>query len=456
MTRVNTGETRVPRTTLAATAAPSVPLAALTLPLSIYLPTYYAQVLGYDLASVAAAFTLVRLLDIALDPILGSMMDGAKGRWRSRRLWLIASLPLILAATWKVFFARGHDSVVEVGVWLVVLYAGYSLAVLSQLAIGAGLSPSYTERSRVYVWWQGGNVIGMMIAQFVPVVLAGYGDADGRVSVPAMGGLILALAPLTFLLTAALVPDNLHAERSTSFRAADYFALFRSRAVRKLVLVDLLLGLAFGIPSVAFVFYFSIVKRLDRSEIAVLVIAYLVLSIAAGPLWAALTARIGKHRSLACAAVLFAAVFGLVWLVPPGMPWLMTAAYSMGGIAYSAITLLPRAMMADVSDEERLVHGTDRTALLFALLVGTFKIGAALSVGLVFSVLERAGFSATLGVMNSPAALATLQLLYFAPPVCLCLASALIIWRFPLTAERHAEIQAQLESGCLAPTRQDA
>jgi len=456
MIALTTSGARVPRSTLAAAAAPSVPLAALTLPLSIYLPTYYAQVLGYNLASVAAAFTLVRLLDIALDPILGGLMDSAKGRWRSRRVWLIASLPLILAATWKVFFANRHESVTEVGIWLVALYAGYSLAVLSQLAISAGLSPSYAERSRIYAWWQGGNVVGMLIAQFVPVVLAGYGDADGRVSVPAMGGLILALAPLTFLLTSTLVPDNLHAERSTSFHAADYFTLFRSKAVRNLVLVDLLLGLSFGIPSVAFVFYFSIVKRLDRSEIAILVIAYLLLSIAAGPLWAALTARIGKHRALACAAVLFAAVFGIVWLVPPGMPWLMTAAYSMGGIAYSAITLLPRAMLADVSDEQRLLHGTDRTALLFALLVGTFKIGAALSVGLVFWTLQRAGFSATLGAMNSPAALATLKMLYFAPPVCLCLASALIIWRFPLTAERHAQIRAELESCRMALSRQNA
>src|SRR6185369_14765370 len=101
-----------------------------------------------------------------------------------------------------------------------------------------------------------------------------------------------------------------------------------------------------------------------RAHIAVLVISYLLLSITTGPFWTGLSSRIGKHRSLACATLLFTISFGLVWLVPPGKAWLMTAAYSVGGLAYAAITLLPRAMMADVSDELRLRTGEDRTALL--------------------------------------------------------------------------------------------
>jgi len=446
MARADGEAARVPRGVLAAVAAPSVPLAALTLPLAIYLPEYYSNALGFSLAGVAAAFMIVRLVDIAFDPLVGAAMDSAGGVLGSRKTWLALSAPLILLATWQIFFAKPHGTVAFLSFWLVVLYAGYSIAVLSQLAIGAHLSQSYVERSRVYAWWQGGNVAGQLLAQMLPIMLSGAGDVRGSVSVPAMGWLIIVMTPIAFALTFAFTPDVRHAEPPRRAGLRDYWRLLGFETVRRLIVVDLLLGLSFGIPSAVLMFFFTIVKQLDRAHIAVLVISYLLLSITTGPFWTGLSSRIGKHRSLACATLLFTISFGLVWLVPPGKAWLMTAAYSVGGLAYAAITLLPRAMMADVSDEVRLRTGEDRTALLFALLVGTYKVGSALSVGVVFWMLDFAGFSARAGAQNSKVALTVLEMIYFLPPIILCVISALIIWRFPLTAARHAEIQAQLEN----------
>jgi GPH family glycoside/pentoside/hexuronide:cation symporter len=77
--------------TLAAFAAPCLPLAALGLPLVVYLPEYYVSDLGLSLSVVGAAFLLVRLADIILDPILGGVMDRTRTRsagsgpgWRRR------------------------------------------------------------------------------------------------------------------------------------------------------------------------------------------------------------------------------------------------------------------------------------------------------------------------------------------------------------------------------------
>src|SRR5205085_1154491 len=49
--------------TLLAFAAPCLPMAALGLPLVVHLPTYYSQVVGFPLGTVALVFLLVRLLD---------------------------------------------------------------------------------------------------------------------------------------------------------------------------------------------------------------------------------------------------------------------------------------------------------------------------------------------------------------------------------------------------------
>src|SRR3546814_2936335 len=68
----------------------------------------------------------------------------------------------------------------------------------------------------------------------------------------------------------------------------------------------------------------------------------------------------------------------LFFLVPVGNFALVALIQCASGVGYGAISLLPRAMMADISDEERLDSRADRTGLLFALLIGTWKIGQAL------------------------------------------------------------------------------
>ncbi len=75
------------------------------------------------------------------------------------------------------------------------------------------------------------------------------------------------------------------------------------------------------------------------------------------------------------------------------------------GIGWSAISQLPRAMLADINDEELLEHGADRTGLLYAILTGVYKIGTALAVGVAFFALSFVGFVASKGAGNSPEAL---------------------------------------------------
>jgi Na+/melibiose symporter-like transporter len=92
----------------------------------------------------------------------------------------------------------------------------------------------------------------------------------------------------------------------------------------------------------------------------------------------------------------------LYLLAPGGNFYLVAACAAAAGLPYSAINLLPRAMMADVADLERLNCGAERTGLLFALLIGTWKVGQALSVGLMLMALARIGFNPAPGTKNSP------------------------------------------------------
>jgi Na+/melibiose symporter-like transporter len=96
--------------TLAAFAAPSLPLAALGLPLVVYLPEYYVSELGLSLSVVGSAFLLVRVADIILDPILGGMMDRTRTGIGRFRPWLAAAAPVLMLAAYFLFMAKRRSA----------------------------------------------------------------------------------------------------------------------------------------------------------------------------------------------------------------------------------------------------------------------------------------------------------------------------------------------------------
>ena len=110
----------------------------------------------------------------------------------------------------------------------------------------------------------------------------------------------------------------------------------------------------------------------------------------------------------------------------------------------SAFGFLVRAMIADVADEVRLESGKDRTAMLYAMVTSTNKVGSTLSVGVAYLLLPLFGFVAKEGYHNTPDAIWGLQACYLAPPVICVLLGGLCMWGYKLDEKRHAQIREAL------------
>lgn len=85
---------KLKKSTLIAFSAPAVPISALGLPLSVYLPPFYAAYVGLDLATVGLVFMAARFWDMFTDPILGIVGDRFNTRWGRRKPWIVASVPI--------------------------------------------------------------------------------------------------------------------------------------------------------------------------------------------------------------------------------------------------------------------------------------------------------------------------------------------------------------------------
>lgn len=435
---------------LARLAVAAAPLASLSLALTAIIPQELTRSHGVSLAQAGLAFMLIRLIDIAVDPFLGGLMDRTKSRLGRYQVWILGgSLPLA-AGVLLCFFAPAKVSLAYLILALATSYLGFSIVTLAHLALCAAQTEDYNARGKVFAWWQACTTLGLLIAMMVPKLL------DGRLGlglIQWMGVTIVALiavaTPVTVFLSSASAAKASGAH--AGFRA--YLALFSLASTRRVMAAELFLGLASGIAAATGLIFMTSVKQFTIGDYGSQITVYFLVTMLSSPLWAWISARMEKHRALMLGAVCFSLGQLMFYLVPPGnVLVLLTLPAIFGGFSYTATSMLPRSMLADVADEERLVRGQDRTALLYALLTGIFKMGHALSVGVAFLSLNAFGYVPALGAANGTHALAGTTVIFVGFTVAAAMIALCTMIGYPLTSRRHSEIRAALKAAP-APAR---
>ncbi len=428
---------------MAAFALPCVPVAAMLMPVVVYLPNYYATDLGVSLGAIGLAFGIVRLFDLWLDPTLGFLIDRTNTRFGRFKPWLVAGLPIAVLAVWMLFMARPGIDGSYILVWLILGFLGQSMASMAHVTWAARLAPEYGQRARVFSWWQGFTVAGMLIVLAMPPLMKiGFGLDYGQ-GVRAMGWFVVLSLPVAILVALFSIhePESPPNIRSTTWR--DYADLLRRPSIMRLLASDILLGTGPVIAGTLFFFYFDAIRGWDRSEAGLLLLLYFIGALLGAPLWGRLGEAIGKHRALAIAAVAYAVAQVSVLIAPEGLAWGIVTMI-LAGLPYSAGPILLRAMMADLGDDERLRSGVDRSGLMFGLLSGAVKIGSAVAVFASVSALEFFGFKADLGAENAALALLVLSVSFAVVPALLAIAGAALIVGHTMDKAAHDTIRKAL------------
>lgn len=432
---------------LAAFSGPCLPLAAFGVALPVTLPEFYATFVGLELGVVAAVFMAVRLIDIIFDPFIGWGMDRTKTRLGRYRPWMALSTPMLMLAAYMMFVMvqPGAPPIYLFG-WLLFLYLGFSIGTLGQLGWAAVLAPQYDQRSRVYGWWQVFNIIGVVLILVLPTVVVQTGIGTYADGVRIMGWAIVIALPVTIGLAMVAVPEPVTTGGQPHGSLGAYLSLFKKPVVRKLLLSDLLLGVAPGITGSLLFFFFGQIRGYDHTQAGLFMLFYFVAGLCGAPFWAWYATRVGKDRGLAVASVVSAVLYVGATLVPGGNFVLTAVVMFVAGLPYAAGLFLTRAMMADAGDEERFETGVDRTGLMLSILSATTKIGHVVAL-VPYLILQGVGFRALPGPAgNSDMALLTLQILFIAVPGVLLVLAGVVLKNYPLTAKRHDEIRAALEA----------
>ena len=114
------------------------------------------------------------------------------------------------------------------------------------------------------------------------------------------------------------------------------------------------------------------------------------------------------------------------------------------GLMIGADLALPSAINGDLIEWDALENNRRRPGLFFALWGTASKLAYALAVGLMFPVLEFAGFDAT--ISNAPDDVRLLAVLYAAPSLLFKTAAIVMMWQFPIDEAEHRRIRAALDA----------
>ncbi|MEP5930099.1 MAG: MFS transporter, partial [Nitratireductor sp.] len=230
---------------LAAFSGPAIPIAALGLPIGVYLPQFYAGPMGLGLAAVGTIFMLLRFWDVITDPLMGILSDRYTSRWGRRRHWIVLSVPLLVICAYMAFIPTAPVSSLYLFGWMFFLYIGWTMLTISHMAWAAELSDDYNERSRIQGYREAFQLIGVPLVLLIPAIIEQMGPENMEAArVASIGWFIVATLPIAVAINVFFVPERKSAPQPPIDLIAAVKAILRNLPLRRLLAADFLSGFA--------------------------------------------------------------------------------------------------------------------------------------------------------------------------------------------------------------------
>lgn len=423
--------------------------------LALYVMKFATDVLLIAPAIMGLIFSISRIWDAVSDPIVGYLSDRTRLAYGRRRSWILGSTLPIGAAFIMVFAPPDGLEGAGLAIWMAVAVIGFYSAMtvffVPHLSLGAELSNSYHERSRLFGVRHGFYTFGSILS-LISFYLLISAEQEGREVVRA------AAEELAFFASAAMVllillavgrlkerPDYQGRVNANPFHA--FRDVWRNPHARLLIIVTFIeqVGSAAIAALTLYVAQYVIGAPLWAP---VMILCYMLPSSLSVPLWIPLSRRFGKVRlwlfSMLLTGASFGSMFGLLFIdgVTEKIIYICIAAFFAGLAAGCGGTLSP-SIQGDVIDYDEMVTGERKEGSYFAAWNFVYKGATGVMLLLTGFVLQFAGFVPNQEqTMTVQVAMMTLYGLF--PLVCYAI-GAFLFRRFKLDETEHAKIRAVLD-----------
>ncbi len=434
------------RSTLFFYGLTDLPVSMSLFPVLVFIPKFYTSEMGVPLVLAANVILAVRIFDLSNDPFMGWISDRTHTRWGRRRPWIVAATPILMLAIYQLFLPPAGAGTVHLAVWMLVLSIGTTMMMIPYYSWAAELSTDYNERSRITGWRSMMGVVGSLIAQLLPAgALLIFGLGGSKTVLAVVGVAMLVIMPICVFLTVTQVSETRNYVRSVVPFRQGLRLMWQNGPFKRLVVSFMVSSTALSITTPLYLFFIAFVLHAESQAIFMLMFFYLA-NFAAVPFWVWLSTKIGKHRAYVASFALIGAAHPFYMLLGDGDFWWMLPITLVTGISAGGFAALPNSMKADVIDLDTLKSGENRAAMFFSVWSFTQKFSGSMGGWLALTGLALVGFNAAPTATNGPEELFGLRALFAVIPSLFYFSAAALMWSYPITAQRHAELRRELEA----------
>lgn len=437
---------RVPTGRRMAYAAPAFALAVVGIPVYVYLPKFYTDVVGVGIGTIGSLLLAVRIFDAVTDPLIGAFSDATRTRFGRRRPWMAGATPPLALAILLLFIPPETGppwAAVWFGGSVFALFLFWTAVTVPYESLGPEITFDYDARTALMAWRDGALLAGTLVAASSPAAVAWtFGLTDDAAGERAKFlRVALLYAPLLLLACAwcvMAVPERSLASRPGSASPWPQLrTLLRNRPFGILLSSYTVSAFGSNLPATLILYYVEYVLESKRADLFLLL--YFVTGIALLPAWVGLAHRLGKKPAWLTAMAVNTCAFLGVFFLGPGDEGAYAVLVVLSGLGLGGTLAIPSSMQADVIDYDELITGRRREGQYIGVWSIARKLAAALGVGAALAVLGAAGYEPN--VEQTPGVRLTLRILYALVP-CLCNLIAIgLALAYPIDRVRHQRIR---------------
>ena len=430
-------------------ALPAYSLAVVGIPVYVYLPKFYTDVVGINIAALGVILFSVRIFDAVTDPVIGYMSDQTQTRYGRRRPY-IAIGSLFIAISMYFLFNPPEASKTFETIWfatfIYALFLFWTIVAVPYESLGPEITFDYHERTSLFAWRDGMLIAGTLAAASSPALVQwAFGlsaDAEGEKS--KFFWISVTYAPLIIATcwwcVASIKEVKQPASESKNNIWQGFRQVTRNRPFIILLIAYTISAIGNNLPATLILYYVQYVLQSDLADFFLLL--YFATGILFLPGWIAVSRRSGKKSAWLASMAINTGAFIGVFFLGPGDAIIYGILVFLSGIGFGATLAIPSAIQADVIDYDELLSGERREGQYIGLWSIAKKLAAAIGVGIGLSALGLAGY--TPNVEQSDQVVLTLRTLYaLVPSVCNIIAFG-IAMSYPISSGLHKEIRTAI------------
>ena len=437
---------RIPLSKFLAYAAPAFALAVVGIPVYVYIPKFYTDVIGVNITVMGIFISAVRIFDAITDPLLGFFSDRIRTRFGRRRPYIFTGSIFLAVSILMLFNPPAASPVFETywfAFWIFLLFLFWTVVAVPYESLGPEITFDYNERSKLFGYRDGALIVGTLVAATSPALISWSlglsGDAAGERSKFFWISAIYAPLIIVFCGWCVLViRERPQARREKQFSFIDGFRLVAyNRAFLILLLSYTISALGSNLPATLILFYVQYVLLSPHADLFLLI--YFVTGVLLLPAWIRLSAHLGKKATWILSMGVNTGAFVGVFFLGPQHVWIYAVLVFVSGIGLGATLAIPSAMQADVIDYDELRSGQRREGHYVGLWSISKKLAAALGVGIALYALGASGYRPN--VPQPPEVVLTLRILYALAPSFCNIIALLIALAYPIDQKTHEKIK---------------